>query len=85
MMTSQVLRTLEARELVVRRPHPQDGRARALEVTAEGRDLANRAVISVEACDAAFFSALQDGVEAFAQALRTLKSGAVSANKSAKQ
>jgi DNA-binding MarR family transcriptional regulator len=85
MMTSQVLRALEARDLVVRRPHPQDGRARALEVTPEGRELANRAVVSVEACDAAFFSALQDGVEAFTRALQTLKSGAVSPNKSAKQ
>jgi DNA-binding MarR family transcriptional regulator len=37
MMTSQVLRALEARGLVVRRPHPMDGRARALEVTGEGR------------------------------------------------
>lgn len=85
MMTSQVLRALEARDLVVRRPHPQDGRARALEVTPAGRELVNRAVVSVEACDAAFFSALEDGVEAFASALQTLKSGAPRANKRAKQ
>lgn len=85
MMTSQVLRALEERALVVRRPHPQDGRARALEVTPEGRELVNRAVVSVEACDAAFFSALGNGVQAFARALQTLKSGAVGVNKGAKQ
>lgn len=60
MMTSQVLRTLEAQGLVERRPHPQDGRARALAVTAEGRELANRAVVAVEACDAEFFAPLNE-------------------------
>jgi hypothetical protein len=45
----------------------------------------NRAVVAVEACDAAFFAALEDGVEAFARALQTLKSGALRGNKSAKQ
>ncbi|MFI1098199.1 MarR family winged helix-turn-helix transcriptional regulator [Streptomyces sp. NPDC020917] len=73
MMTSQVLRVLEGRDLVVRGPHPQDARARALSVTPEGRDLANRAVAAVEACDAAFFAALGDGIPAFARALRTLR------------
>jgi DNA-binding MarR family transcriptional regulator len=73
MMTSQVLRALEGRGLVVRGPHPQDARARALSVTAEGRALANRAVAAVEACDAAFFAALADGTPAFAHALRTLR------------
>ena len=58
MMTSQVLRTLEQRGLVRRAPHPDDGRARALSVTETGRDLANRTVAVVEACDRAFFSIL---------------------------
>lgn len=73
MMTSQVLRALEARQLVHRPPHPQDGRARALAVTDEGRELANRAVRAVEACDAAFFAALGDQAAAFTKSLRTLK------------
>lgn len=60
MMTSQVLRALEAKGLVERLAHPTDGRARLLSVTAVGRDLANRAVVAVEACDAAFFAALAD-------------------------
>ncbi len=58
MMTSQVLRTLEAKGLLTRPPHPTDGRARRVEVTTAGRDLANRAVVVVEACDRAFFAGL---------------------------
>ena len=72
MMTSQVLRTLERRGLVERAPHPSDGRARALAVTAEGRALANRAVVAVEGCDNAFFAALGDR-GAFVQALVALR------------
>ncbi|NUP49110.1 MAG: MarR family transcriptional regulator [Catenulispora sp.] len=73
MMTSQVLRALEVRGLVERHPHPQDKRARALVVTAEGRQLANQAVADVEACDAAFFARLGPEVGGFAAALRRLK------------
>ncbi|MEU1178938.1 MarR family transcriptional regulator [Streptomyces sp. NPDC005820] len=73
MMTSQVLRVLEGRGLVERRPHPQDGRARALVATKEGRVLANRAVVAVEACDAEFFGALGKQTDAFTRALRRLK------------
>jgi DNA-binding MarR family transcriptional regulator len=60
MMTSQVLRALEAAGLVERGPHPTDRRARALQVTPAGRELANRAVVAVEACDRAFFAAVGD-------------------------
>ena len=73
MMTSQVLRTLESRGLVERHAHPQDGRARALAVTDEGRALANRAVADVEACDAEFFGALGDQGAGFVRALQKLK------------
>jgi DNA-binding MarR family transcriptional regulator len=60
MMTSQVLRVLEAKSLVERRPHPTDGRARLLAATPAGRSLANRAVVAVEACDSEFFGPLAD-------------------------
>jgi DNA-binding MarR family transcriptional regulator len=72
MMTSQVLRTLEAAGLVGRAQHPTDRRARALEVTDAGRELANRAVVAVEACDQAFFAALPD-VPAFTAELVRLR------------
>ena len=76
MMTSQVLRALAERRLVQRLPHPGDRRARALAVTSSGRDLANQAVIAVEACDSAFFAALGDDAAAFGRALATLKHAA---------
>ncbi|GAA4600969.1 DNA-binding MarR family transcriptional regulator [Actinoplanes octamycinicus] len=73
MMTSQVLRTLESRNLVHRPPDPADRRARAVAVTEAGRDLANRAVVAVEACDAAFFADLGGALPGFVTALRTLR------------
>lgn len=71
MMTSQVLRTLERRNLLRRTAHPDDRRARALTPTAQGRRLANEAVFIVEACDKAFFQALPDP-SGFVSALRAL-------------
>lgn len=54
-MTSEVLRTLEKRELLERLPHPEDGRARKVVVTSAGKRLARRAMAIVESEDAAFF------------------------------
>ncbi|WP_199513853.1 MarR family winged helix-turn-helix transcriptional regulator [Nucisporomicrobium flavum] len=75
MMTSQVLRTLESRGLVHRPPHPTDRRARAVAVTEAGRDLANEAVVAVEACDTAFFAGLGGDLPGFTKALRVLRQG----------
>lgn len=72
MMTSQVLRTLEVRGLVRRAPHPDDGRARALTATDEGRELANRAVAAAEECDRVFFSTLGSDRSALVGLLRRL-------------
>ena len=55
MMTSQVLRSLEARGLVSRTANPSDSRARQLAVTAAGAALAGRAIATVEDADRAFF------------------------------
>lgn len=74
MMTSQVVRALASRGLVLRSSHPADGRAVALAVTDEGAALANRAVAVVEACDEAFFASLGRGRAAFAAQLRVLSS-----------
>src|SRR5690242_18984088 len=73
MMTSQVLRALESRNLVHGPAHPTDRRARAVAVTEAGRDLANAAVVAVEACDAEFFAGLGDNLPAFTTALRSLR------------
>ena len=72
MMTSQVVRTLVARGLVDRSPHPDDGRAWALSVTGDGRALVNRAVVAVEACDGTFFGQLGPALPSFTRALAAL-------------
>ena len=79
MMTSQVLRALEARGLVERAAHPDDGRAWAVSATPEGRALANRAVVAVEACDDAFFAGLGDGVSELVRLLVELRTTYASA------
>ena len=71
MMTSQVVRALADRGLVRREPHPEDGRAVALQVTEDGVALANRAVVVVEECDRRFFAPLGDP-RRFTADLRTL-------------
>ncbi|BCY13271.1 MarR family winged helix-turn-helix transcriptional regulator [Actinoplanes sp. L3-i22] len=73
MMTSQVLRALESRELVHRPAHPTDRRARAVAVTDAGRALVNAAVVAVEACDTTFFAGLGADLPGFTAALRTLR------------
>jgi DNA-binding MarR family transcriptional regulator len=72
MMTSQVLRTLEAKGLIERRPHPTDARARALAVTPAGGELANRANAAVEQVDRDYFSALGNDRAAFTRMLARL-------------
>jgi DNA-binding MarR family transcriptional regulator len=75
MMTSQVLRALEAKRLVERRDHPTDSRARALVVTAAGADLANRANSAVEGVDRAFFGPLGADRAGFTRQLGRLLAG----------
>jgi DNA-binding MarR family transcriptional regulator len=55
-MTSQVLRSLERRRLLVREPDLVDTRAKRLRVTARGAELAAGAIEAVEAADAEFFA-----------------------------
>ncbi|MDQ6710837.1 MAG: MarR family winged helix-turn-helix transcriptional regulator [Candidatus Dormibacteraeota bacterium] len=57
MMTSQVLRALEAKRLVTRGADPDDSRARRLGVTTRGAALAQEAIAVVEAADRKFFAA----------------------------
>jgi DNA-binding MarR family transcriptional regulator len=55
MMTSQVVRALVAKDLVVREVDADDARAWRLRPTASGSALARRAVAAVEAADTAYF------------------------------
>ena len=55
MMISKILRLLEQRGYLERRPHPDDPRANALTVTAAGCELVRTAVPLVRAAHAGFF------------------------------
>ncbi|SEG88641.1 DNA-binding transcriptional regulator, MarR family [Nonomuraea solani] len=59
-MTSQVVRKLEEKGLLVRAFDPVDSRARLLRVTDRGAELIRRAVEEVERADAEFFRAVPD-------------------------
>ena len=59
-MTSEVLRKLEAKGLIVRTVDAADPRARKIRVPERGGELATAAVTAVEAVDAAFFRAVPD-------------------------
>jgi DNA-binding MarR family transcriptional regulator len=71
-MTSEVLRTLEARGLLTRAPHPTDGRARSIQATESGAELADRAARLVAVVEAKFF---EDGLPTFAPLAKALKKG----------
>ncbi len=71
-MTSEVLRTLESRALVVRGPHPTDRRARAVSVTEAGGKLADRAARLVDIVEAKFF---EGGMAEFSALAKALKKG----------
>ncbi|MBA3428808.1 MAG: MarR family transcriptional regulator [Actinobacteria bacterium] len=60
MMTSQVVRTLERKGLLVRQRDPADSRALQLELTRTGKALAEKAIAVVEAVDQEFFAATAD-------------------------
>jgi DNA-binding MarR family transcriptional regulator len=72
MMTSQVIRRLEARGVLKRAVDRADGRARRLRLTAGGRALVARALADVEAADDDYFAALGNRRAAFLKALATL-------------
>lgn len=63
MMNSQVIRTLEARGLLMRAPDRKDLRARRLNLTEQGLRLTKEALRCVEAADAEFFGTLNKEVE----------------------
>lgn len=72
MMTSQVLRTLEAKKLIRRTRDPTDRRAKVLAPTKAGMELARRGMERVERTDAEFFAALGSETDEFAALLRRL-------------
>jgi DNA-binding MarR family transcriptional regulator len=72
MMTSQVLRRLEARGLLERQPDPNDARTRRLELTTSGLALVAGALAAVEQVDREHFERLGARLPAFVGDLATL-------------
>ncbi|PJZ54667.1 MarR family winged helix-turn-helix transcriptional regulator [Leptospira adleri] len=60
MMTSKVIRSLESKKLLTRKPDPADSRANCLFLTSEGKEIVGKAVHIVETTDRTFFSILKD-------------------------
>ena len=58
MMVSDLLKTLEKKELLKKRPNPNDKRSQWVEPTAHGTKVTNSAILKVEAVDTAFFKAV---------------------------
>ncbi|MDQ6821549.1 MAG: MarR family winged helix-turn-helix transcriptional regulator [Actinomycetota bacterium] len=69
MMTSQVIRKLEARGLLERAIDPLDARTRRLQMTARARAGVASALADVEAADDDYFAPIGDGRDAFLDAL----------------
>ena len=63
MMTSQVLRSLEADGLVERRPDPHDARVKRLRTTEAGRTVAASALAVIDELDRRFFGPAGDRAE----------------------
>lgn len=82
MMTSQVVRTLEEKGLLTRTIHPTDTRAKVVSLTAEGREVARRAVAVVEEADDQFFQELGEQAPTFLSLMHRLIEVAASAQTS---
>jgi len=58
MTTSAVLRTLLKKGLIKRQEHSSDTRAKKLSITNKGKELINKAIVTVEQTDRDFFALL---------------------------
>jgi DNA-binding MarR family transcriptional regulator len=59
-MTSDVVARLEAKGLIARETDARDSRAKVIRITAAGAAAAQRAIVAVEAADAAFFKPVDE-------------------------
>lgn len=72
MMTSQVLRTLEQKNLVLRLPHPRDNRAKCVRSTAKGFETFKAGLAIIEQTNHDFFESLDQDLDSFKKALHHL-------------
>jgi len=73
MMTSQVLRKLEARGLVKRKAHETDSRAKKIVITKKGTEAVDEGIRVVEDIDVDFFEPISKDVEKLGQILQGFK------------
>lgn len=73
---TSIIDRLEAAALVVRRRHPEDGRAILAELTAEGRALVERATADLVAADFGLESLGEESLRALSELLRPVRRGA---------
>ena len=72
MMTSQVLRTLEKKKLILRTPHTTDSRAKSITLTEEGLVLVTKAAKIVEQADMTFFGTLETQLAEFNKSMQKI-------------
>lgn len=65
MMVSKVLRTLEKKEFIERQEHATDTRAKVINLTDQGAEVLQKALITVEKTDIEFFSVLGNNLASF--------------------
>ena len=72
MMTSQVLRSLEEKGLILRLKNPGDTRAHLISPTEKGKELIGKTIRVVEDTDSAFFAILKNNLSEFTEMLMKL-------------
>jgi DNA-binding MarR family transcriptional regulator len=74
MMVSDVVKALETKKMILRKPHPQDGRSFSISLTESAKQQFRKAVPIVENTDENFFGTLSSKQRsAFLEALITLQ------------
>jgi DNA-binding MarR family transcriptional regulator len=73
---TSIARRLEADRMIVRRPHPQDGRAVLAEITDLGRDLVERATADLVAADFALGELSEEQLTALSALLAPVRHAA---------
>ncbi len=72
MMVSKVLRTLQSKNLIERREHSTDTRAKVVTLTSKGKILLQTALTEVERMDVDFFEILGNDMKNFNLKMQTL-------------
>jgi DNA-binding MarR family transcriptional regulator len=73
---TSIVQRLEAADLVVRRPHPEDGRAVLAEITPSGRDLVEAATRDLVAADFALGALSGEQLRQVSEVLRPVREAA---------